>query len=147
MMTRYGLSPLIGSSLRGEVDSLLSSLFEVSPVRSFSREAAQLPVNVYETDELYLLEVEVPGVSEEQIELVATSNELTLTLTAGREELSEGVTVHRKERPNKTRTRMFRFASEIESDRVEALLKDGVLTLRLPKQPSARTKKIQVTAH
>lgn len=146
-MTRYGLSPLLGSSLRNEMDSLLSSLFEVSPVRSVSRQSTELPVNIYETDELYLLEAEVPGVYEDQIELVARSNELTLTITARNEDLNEGVTLHRKERLDKTRTRMFQFAAEIESDRVEALLKNGVLTVRLPKQPSARAKKIQVTTH
>jgi HSP20 family protein len=56
----------------------------------------------------------------------------------------EGVTFHRRERPSGSFVRVVQLPAEVDADRVEAELRNGVLTLTLPKAESARPRKISV---
>ena len=58
----------------------------------------------------------------------------------------EGTTYHRRERGAGEFTRVVRLPIDVDADRVEATLKDGVLLVKLPKAESAKPKKIKVSA-
>jgi HSP20 family protein len=86
----------------------------------------------------------VPGLKSDQVEISVVGNQLTLRIE--RPDLTqEGVTYHRRERPVGSFTRVLRLPVDVEPDRVEAALNDGVLTITLPKARSAKPRKIQVT--
>ena len=72
-------------------------------------------------------------------------DELTLK---GRREPEDGqqATYHRRERGTGSFTRVLTLPIEVDADKVEASLAQGVLTIRLPKAESAKARKIQVKA-
>ena len=61
------------------------------------------------------------------------------------ETADEGITYHRRERPVGSFGRAIKLPVEVDAERVEAELRDGVLTVVLPKAESAKPRKIAVT--
>jgi HSP20 family protein len=58
----------------------------------------------------------------------------------------EGVSYHRRERGVGEFKRVLRLPVEVDADKVEATLHDGVLLVKLPKAAAAKPRKIQVAA-
>jgi HSP20 family protein len=92
------------------------------------------PVDVYETDDRYVITAEVPGIAREQVELALQDNRLTI-----RGSRSGGVTesatrhYHQIERGQGFFLRTFEFADPVDQEGITADLRDGVLTVTLPK--------------
>ena len=131
--------------LRREMDRLLSGVLsnvgDVSwPLTGRGRPA----VNVWETDDALKVELEVPGVKSDQVELSVAGDELSIRVDRPEVE-QEGTTDHRRERPVGAFARVLRLPVPVDADRVEAEMRHGVLTISLPKAESARSQKIQVT--
>ena len=85
-----------------------------------------------------VLSAELPGVSE---------NDLVLTLTgARRADAPEGYSVHRQERASLRFSRSFTLPCKVDPERSSASLKDGVLTVTVPKAPDAQPRQIAVRA-
>lgn len=102
-------------------------------------------LNVWDDGEAFLVEAEVPGLGLDDLDLTATGNELTLE-GERQDVIEEGVTHHRRERGVGRFSRVIHLPAEVETDGVEANLRDGVLTIRLPKAASVRPRRIQVRA-
>lgn len=101
------------------------------------------PINIWEDGDTLHAEVEVPGLTMKDIEVSVVGAELTIR--GERKPLSgEKLTYHRQERPFGAFARSLTLPYEINADAVEATLKDGVLTVRLPKAESARARRIAV---
>jgi len=129
--------------LRHEMDRLLSGFFSAfdAPVSQRNQPA----VNVWETSESLWAEMEVPGLQNDQLDVSVVDNELSIKVE--RPDASEdNVTYHRRERPVGSFTRVVRLPVEVDASRVTAKMKNGVLTIELPKAPSARPRKIPVSA-
>jgi len=131
--------------LRREMDRLLSGFVgnvgELNwPVVGRARPA----VNAWEVGEALKLEVELPGVESDQIELSVVGDELSIKVQRPDAE-PQGATYHRRERSVGEFARVVRLPVEVDADHVEAELRHGVLTITLPKAESARPRKIQVT--
>lgn len=130
--------------LRDEMDRLLTGFFGPAadgllPARFRSQPAA----NVWERGDALLVEMELPGVKSDQVDVSVVGGELTVKVE--RPEISEAdVTYHRRERPVGSFTRVLRLPVEVAADRVEAELRDGVLLITLPKAESAKPRKITV---
>ena len=91
---------------------------------------SQPAANVWEQDDALLVEMEVPGVKSDQVDISVAGGELSVKIN--RPEVDqEGVTYHRRERPVGSFTRVLRLPVEVDADRVEAELHDGVLTITL----------------
>lgn len=135
--------------LRREMDRVLSgfadNLGHVAEGAWSLASRGQPAVNVWETSEAVSLELEVPGVKSEDLEISVTGNELSIKVER-REPEEEGVSYHRRERPVGTFSRVLRLPVEVDSDRVEAELRHGVLTIKLPKAEAARARKIDVAS-
>jgi HSP20 family protein len=101
-------------------------------------------VNAWETDDALKVELELPGVQSDQIELSVVGDELSIKVDRPDAE-PQGATYHRRERGVGTFARVVRLPLEVDPDRVEAELRYGVLTITLPKAESARPRKIEVT--
>ena len=107
-------------------------------------EAAVHPaLNLWDDGENFHVETELPGFRIDDIDLAVAGAELQLR---GKRvfQAKEGWKIHRQERTSGEFSRSIRFAAEIDADKVEAALKDGVLRILLPKAPSAKPRKIEV---
>jgi HSP20 family protein len=102
-------------------------------------------VNVWEDEERLYAEAEVPGLRMEDLEIYVQGNDLTIKGERRHGE-QEGVTYHRRERGTGTLSGTVRLPVEIDVDKVEASLENGVLTIEMPKSSSARPRKIEVKA-
>jgi HSP20 family protein len=92
-----------------------------------------------------IVRADLPGVSEKDIEL--SVNAQTLTIRGHRKAgVPDGYTVHRKERGDYRFERSFQLPCKVDPDKVEATIRQGVLTLTLPKAPEAQPKQISVRA-
>ncbi len=100
-------------------------------------------INVWDDGESFRAEAELPGFKIEDVELVVAGSQLQIR-SRRTFELREGWTVHRQERASGEFSRTATFPAEIDADKVQAALKDGVLSVTLPKAPSAKPRKIEV---
>jgi HSP20 family protein len=104
------------------------------------------PVNLYENQDGYVLTAELPGVPTQDIHVSLEGS--TVTLSGERKpehEGMEGASLHRRERPSGSFRRAFELPSEIDSDKVEAVHRNGVLMLRIPKSPAQKPREIPVS--
>ena len=102
-----------------------------------------LNVNVREEDDSYILSALVPGLQAEDLNIQVLENVVSIE----GEYQAEETEFLLKELPNGSFRRTLRMPAEIEADKVEAKIVDGVLTLTLPKAESARPKKIKIAVH
>jgi len=104
------------------------------------------PVNLYENNEGYVLTAELPGVLPEDIHVSLEGS--TVTLSGERKPEHEGVegaSLHRRERPIGSFRRAFELPNEIDPDKVEAVHRNGVLMLRIPRSEAHRAREIPVS--
>jgi len=106
----------------------------------------QPAVNLWETPEAVQVELEVPGLKSNELDVSVVGNQLSIKIEQS-EGQEEGVTYHRRERPVGSFVRVLRLPVEVDANKVEADLKHGVLTVKLPKAEAARPRKIRVTAN
>jgi HSP20 family molecular chaperone IbpA len=107
--------------------------------------ALQPPVDVFEDEHGITVQAELPGVAKDRLNIQADRNglviegEVSIDMPQGMEALYADL------RSTRFR-RSFVLSTELEPDRIEANLKDGVLTLRIPKRAEFRPRKIEVRA-
>jgi len=102
-------------------------------------------INLYDTGKELLLQAEVPGLSEKDIQI--TGNQETLTISGERKvEMPEGYSVHRQEREGVRFSRSFSCPCKVDLERATATVRDGLLTVTLPKAPEAQPRQITVKA-
>ncbi len=99
-------------------------------------------VDIYETEGSLTLVADVPGSTVKDIDIDLRDSVLTVSARAGRMD-ERWKPVHREYRLGNY-LRQFRLGQQIHQSRIAARIKDGVLTLTLPKTQSAIPKRIQV---
>jgi HSP20 family protein len=112
--------------------------------RPYKRAAAYPAMNIWDAGDAICVEAEVPGVSKNDLEILTVGNELTVKGRRG--PLAGKWAYHRHERGTGEFTRSMTLPCEINADKVDATLNNGVLTLRLPKAEAAKPKQITVKA-
>ncbi len=101
---------------------------------------------VKETGDAYLFRADLPGVAEKDVEISLTGNRLTVNGKREAEEREEGENYYALERSYGAFTRSFTLPEGVDADKVDAELRNGVLTVRIPKLPETLPKKISVKA-
>lgn len=103
------------------------------------------PVDIYESAEQEIvLKAELPGISREDIDLRVENNTLTLRGERKQDTEVKQEQFHRVERSYGAFSRSFALPSRIDTERVRADFKDGVLTITLPIKAEAKPRQIQV---
>lgn len=102
----------------------------------------KLRVDVREEDDAFVLTTAVPGLSADDLEIQVLENVVRIE---GEYATSDGEHLLR-ELPEGKFIRTLRLPSDVDSDKVEAKISNGILNLTLPKVESARPKKIKVIA-
>ena len=108
---------------------------------------AELPfaapdVNIYETEQGFVLQAEMPGVTKEGLEVTLEGNALTFV---GRrsDEPVRGTPLYRESRPLNYR-RVFELDPSIDTEKITAEMHQGVVTLTLPKAERVKPRKIEI---
>ena len=99
------------------------------------------PVDIYETPNSLVLLADMPGVPKENLEVRVDQN--TLTIQGKAQHLVKGEPIYREIELTGF-FRQFEISEEIATDKINAELKYGVLSLNLPKSEKAKPKKIDV---
>lgn len=134
--------------LRREIDSLFDKFFRGFDIEPFeSRMGAFTPqVDVTENDKEIKISAELPGMDEKDIDVSLQNDMLTIKGEKKEEKEDKGKDYYRMERSYGSFIRTIPLPVEVETDKVEAKFKKGVLSITLPKtaQAVAETKKIEV---
>ena len=101
------------------------------------------PSSVTEIADGYMLEIEMPGVKKDGLDISFENNELTIT---GRRSLPrvEGTLIHRESRPENFR-RVFELDPSIDAEKISAKIGQGLVTLTLPKAEHVKPRRITVS--
>jgi HSP20 family protein len=99
--------------------------------------------SVSETADGYLLELEMPGVNKDGLEISIENNELSIIGRRSNPAI-DGTLVHRESRPHNYR-RSFEIDPSIDSAKIGARMSQGVVTLTLPKAEEVKPRKITVS--
>jgi HSP20 family protein len=111
---------------------------DAAPVQTFAP-----PADVYETDDAYVLEMDMPGAEEKNIE-VTTENGVLSVRAAANPVAREGITVLREEIPPRRWYRSFDLGDGIDVAGIKGKFNCGVLRLTLPKRETAKARKIAI---
>jgi len=103
-------------------------------------------VDVAETEEFIKVKVEAPGVAKEDFKISVQNNVLTVRGERKMEKETSEENYHRVERVYGSFFRAIELPSAVQTDKVSANYKDGVLTITLPKSEEAKPKEIAVEA-
>ena len=131
--------------LRGRLDELVEQAFVTD---DFGAEATSPgswspAVDLFETEDSYVLLAEVPGVEREDLDLTVEGRRLILS--GQRRPPAEGGNFHRMERHHGPFRRAFDLDHEVDSGSVDAKLEAGVLAIRVAKSGRAR-RRIEVSS-
>jgi HSP20 family protein len=102
------------------------------------------PIDIYETDDGLVLYADLPGVTLETLDLQVQDNRLTL-FGRTRRSTSVAETVYEERQPGDF-LRSFILSDEVDHDRIQASLQNGVLRVELPRAPRPPARQIKVSA-
>lgn len=146
-MTIYdAMLPAFRGVFRADPFEILDRMFDDE---YFPALVARNPVvDVREKDGGYLIEAELPGVSEKDLKLELKNGLLTLSTEKKVESEDKDETGKwiRRERRESYFSRSFELPEDADGDKVQARFKDGLLTVELPKKPEASPRLVPVKA-
>lgn len=142
MITRFSRN-----SVLDELDQLqreMNRLFEGYTGSGRVSAPAFPPLNVYTNADEMLLTAELPGVNLSEMTLTVKDRTLTLEGTREADDLPEDAITHRRERASGAFTRTVALPFDVEADKVEASLVDGILQVHLPRAEATKPRKIEI---
>jgi HSP20 family protein len=104
------------------------------------------PVDIRENDDGITLMADMPGVSRDQITIQVDKNTLVIEGNA-QFDMPEGIQALYADVRSTHYRRSFALSGELQTENIDANLNNGVLTLRIPKRPELKPRKIEVRTH
>jgi HSP20 family protein len=101
--------------------------------------------DVKESKAGFLFKADLPGVKEENVDISLTGNRLTISGYREAEEKQEGENYYMVERTSGSFSRAFTLPETADVEKIKAEVKDGVLTLTLPKRTESQPRRIPLT--
>ncbi len=152
-----GLEPWVGAREIGDIQSEVNRLFDQSEVdrlfNTFFRRSAQgaLPerswapgADMYETKDELVIKVDLPGMTEKDVQVSITGDLLSLKGQRMESEAVKPEQYFRAERWTGRVERTFQLPIPVQTDNVRASYRDGVLTVTLPKVEAVKPKEIKI---
>ena len=122
----------------------LDQMFDDTPSQRVSAGVFPL-INLTEDKDKYYVRAELPGVKAEELDIQATGNNLAISGERKIAPEKEGARYHRREREAGTFSRMIGLPGEVDTDKVEAKLENGILSIVVSKAEIAKPKQISVS--
>jgi HSP20 family protein len=104
------------------------------------------PADIYETDNDLVVAADLPGVELQSVDVRVENNVLTIRGERRFEQNIEKENFHRAERSYGTFARSFTLSTAVDTEKIRAGYKNGVLTITLPKAEAAKPRRIQIAA-
>jgi HSP20 family protein len=101
-------------------------------------------VDVAEQDDAFVVKMELPGVTKEDVKITMQENTLTVRGEKKQEKESKESNIHRVERSYGAFQRSFTLPSSVKAEKIDASYQDGILSILLPKAEEAKPKLIDV---
>ena len=101
-------------------------------------------LNITENDDSLCMKAELPGIDPKQIDITSTADSITLRGERKVPPVSEEVNYHQREREFGTFRRVISLPTRIDTDKIKASYRNGVLTIDLPKAEEAKPKQIEI---
>jgi HSP20 family protein len=132
-------------NIQREINRMFNSFFRNEAEDDTLATAAWYPsADIAEQDDGYIVKMELPGVTKDDVKIVMQENMLTVKGEKKQEKESKGSNYHRVERSYGSFQRSFTLPTSVKGDKVDASFKDGVLSIVLPKAEEAKRKQIEV---
>lgn len=129
-------------AMRRQFDRLLN-LYSNAPQPSAG--AGVFPqLNVTENANKFFLRAELPGVRSDALDIQATGKTISISGERTIPKENANARYHRKEREAGKFSRVMAMPSDIDADRIEAKLENGILTVVVPKAEAAKPRQITV---
>ncbi|MDZ7680444.1 MAG: Hsp20/alpha crystallin family protein [Fodinibius sp.] len=147
-LTRYqypSTTPV--NNLRREMDRIFNELIPFSWRLDESDTGMSTwspTTDMMETDDAYLVEVDLPGLTKKDIQINAHDNVLTIVGDRKRESKEERAGYLRNERYFGSFKRSIMLPSSVVDEKIKATFKDGVLRINLPKAEKSKRKSIPI---
>lgn len=131
--------------IQREMNRMFDTVFRLDTRDDESGFNAWTPaVDITERDDQYNVKVELPGVNKDEVKITLDNNILTIRGEKKQEREEKKENYHRVERSYGSFQRSFTLPSTVKSDKIDAVYKDGVLQIALPKAEEAKPKQIEV---
>jgi len=137
-LVRWSPLGLTSSRTRDDVDRLLDTFFTTGPARFAPA------VDVHETADAFVVRLDLPGISPQDVQVRLEGDTLSIRGERKSEHQESQGPLLRSERFTGRFERSFTLAARVQSDRVTATSKDGVLEIRVPKAEEAKVREIPV---
>ena len=126
----------------------------ISSIEIFSGDDFQYPqfrtpaIDVLDEEGRYVVEAELPGLSEKDVQLELKDRTLVLSTAKKeiKEEKNENSRWLRRERKDFQFSRSFALPEDVDAEKIEAKFRDGLLTIALPKKPESSPRLVPVLA-
>ena len=132
-----------------DIQTRLNRVFGEMPFRRLDEEAPFFAkwtpaVDIQETEKEYLIKAELPDVQKENVKVEVLDGTLTIEGERTQEKEEKGKKFHKIERMYGKFMRQFVLPPEVETEKMQAEFKDGVLNVHLPKTAAAKPKTVEV---
>jgi len=142
-MTVYdSLAPALRGVLRADPFDLLDRVFDDEFLPGIGGKAPA--IDVREKEGRYIIEAELPGIAEKDLAVELKDGLLTISAKSEEEKKDESTKWLRRERRSYSFKRSFELPEDADGEKIEARLKDGILSIELPKKPEATPKLVNV---
>lgn len=132
------------TSLRREMDRLFENFLERGPFTQATGGVFEPAVELADTNGNVLVKVQVPGITKDNIHVDIANDVLTLRGEIKEEEKKAEKNYYRREFHYGTFSRSIPLPTHVQADQANAQLKDGILTITIPKSEEAKAKQIPI---
>lgn len=129
---------------RREINPMFNRLFRDWPAIEQTTGEWSPTVDLSETSDSLIVHAEIPGISPKDIQISLTGDTLHIKGEKKQEKTDKEENFYRIERSYGSFFRSIELPFEIQQDKVEALYKDGILTIKMPKSETAKAKSIKI---
>jgi HSP20 family protein len=132
-------------SIQERMNRLFETALSRSDVAALGDFASWSPLaDIYETEENLVISMELPGIREGEIDISITGDTLTIRGERKMDKEVQKESYHRIERAYGAFSRHFNIPAGLETGKVSASFKDGILTLSIPRKEASKPKKIKI---
>lgn len=131
-------------TLRDRMNRLFEDMSSSKEEKDLMTRAWAPSVDIYENENEVVLNAEIPGVDEKDVEIKVEDNTLILKGERKFEKEAKEENYHRIERSYGSFFRSFALPGYIEQDRIEAEHENGILRIRMPKKPELKPRKVKI---
>jgi len=135
-------------NMQREINRMFDSFFRSGWIEDTGlAPAAWSPAtDIVESDAGYVVKVELPGMSRDDVKITMQENQLSIHGEKKHEKEGKEKGFHRIERSYGAFQRCFTLPTAVDASKIDASFKDGILTVTLPRSEEAKPKTIEVKA-